>query len=637
LRQQIHDLNYKYPELTMGITGRPVLQNDEANSTQSDSQIAGLLSFILVALLFLIFFRSYKRSLFSLLSLLIGIAWTTGFVSLIYGSINLITIVFAVILIGLGIDYGIHFLIRYQNEKYDGAQTTDAIKTTTLHTGSAIFFGALTSAIAFGTALLTDFLGLQQLGLIAGVGIILCCLSQLLVFPSLLNLFDHKKLKQSYKIPSFKKLEFLTSKPILVIAVAFLITVASLPFAFKTGFNNNILEMQDPNLESVKFEKLIQDNSDISTWFLSYKTKDLAELKKIKSEIEKLKTVKKTDSILNIVPSNQIERITILKNSLNKFQDQALLEYSSPSLTKALTTLIQNIDNFANKAFKNGLVEEFNELDQLSKNLRKILNNPDPIYGQEFINIIKSAQYLFANLLKPKIIDENKIPDELLSLYKSQNGFYSLTIFPKKDIWNPDNMEEFIQDVRHIIPNVTGAPITSYESAKRLVDGFVLVAILTALLVLTIVYFEFKNIKITLIIFFNLIISIIWLGAFMDFNNIPINLANFFALPVLIGSGIDHGIHIFHRYRESGSVTDLYRSTIPAVTLSCLTTIFGFASLSFVHHKGLASFGFILAIGTGLIMLSSIILLPNVIKFLEKEQEYDLWPETEPSIKTMAP
>jgi len=220
LRAQIDDLRKKYPDLEIGITGRPVLQNDEATSTSSDSQWAGLAAFLLVALLFFIFFRGYKRSLFTLFALLIGICWTTGYISVIFGSINLITIVFAIILIGLGIDYGIHFLIRYQIERL-GTKSKKrnqyvAIAATTEHTGAAIIIGAVTSAVAFITAIFTDFLGLQQLGIIAAVGLLLCCLAQLTIFPALLALFD-KKVDETDKVPSFEKLVILIKKPKMVV------------------------------------------------------------------------------------------------------------------------------------------------------------------------------------------------------------------------------------------------------------------------------------------------------------------------------------------------------------------------------------------------------------------------------------
>ncbi|MBF0104607.1 MAG: MMPL family transporter [Deltaproteobacteria bacterium] len=619
LKNEISSLKLRFPAIEAGITGRPVLQNDEATSTQSDSEMAGIMSFALVAILFYVFFRSYKRSLFSLLSLLIGMSLTTGFITVVYGTINLISIVFTVILIGLGIENGIHFLLRYQKEKLLGLDTACAIREATSNTGPAIIAGATTTAIAFATAVFTDFLGLKQLGVIAGVGVMLCCLTQLTVFPAFLMLFDHSADYHSYKIPPFGRLSFLVKKPKAMLIFFFIITLIAIPFALKTGFNNNLLSLQDQQLESVRFENIIQENSDFSTWFLAHSTTDINALRQLKTRIEALPAVKNTQSILDYLPADQTQRMSLIRDHVTPGLKSIDTKHAEAGLLFSLDNLKGSISKTASDAFSSGLADEFAELNAVAEKLDSFINQikkqtkQTPVFETQFMTVIKSAQQMLEGLVTPAPLSEKKLPPELINIYKSKNGRYALSIYPKKDIWNPDNMKEFISQVRAVIPNVTGAPITHYESANRMVSGFVLVAILTAVLVLAIVYAQFKKVGVSLFILFNLLTTFIWLAALMYFKGIQINLANFFALPVLIGSGIDNGIHAFHRYHETHSVEDLFTSTIPAVTLSCLTTICGFASLMLVKHNGLASFGLIMAVGTFLIFIASVIVLPNVI------------------------
>lgn len=623
LRAELQGLKATYPDIEVGITGKPVLQNDEAVSTSADSQWAGLSAFILVGLLFFVFFKSYKRSLYSLLALIIGIAWTTGFVSLVFGSINLISIVFAIILIGLGIDYGIHFLVRYQHERLAGHDVIASIKTTTMTTGKAILFGAITTAIAFSTAVMTDFLGLQQLGIIAGVGIVLCCLSQLTVFPALLCLYDKQARHISFRVHPFTPLSFLTRKPKTVLILLILVTMMCLPFALQITFSNNLLKLQDQGLESVKWEQVIQENSDFSTWFLAYKTKSLEKLALLQTRINNLSSVKKTESILDLISEQQKERIQGLKRLSIDMQAPSA-KNNTAFLSDSLAQLVRlktKIDSFSKSAFSSGDVNAFEELYQFSEQLETLIQNlktknpqAKPEYEQKFMAYIKTFQNTLKNWLDPQQVTEEDIPLPLLNSYKGKNGYYSLTIYPKKNIWDPKNMTEFIQEVRTVIPDVTGAPVTTYESANRMISGFVLVGLLTSLLVILIIWTEFKSLKAALIIYSNLVLTFIWLAACMKIAGIKINLANFFALPILIGSGIDHGIHIMHRFFETKSIQEVFRSTVPAITLSCLTTLCGFASLSFVRHNGLASFGMIMAMGTFLILIASVLVLPNVIK-----------------------
>ncbi|MBU0506948.1 MMPL family transporter [bacterium] len=623
LRNTLDTLTAQYPHLDVGITGKPVLQNDEATSTQTDSVWAGIISFLLVTFLIFLFYREFKRPILALVALIIAICLTTGFISIVFHSINLITIVFAIILIGLGIDYGIHYLSRYLIERSETTLVKNAIKETSQHTGRAILLGAITSATAFATALFTDFLGLQQLGIIAGIGIIFCCLTALTVFPATLMLLDKKAATNTKPWHILTTLRFVTKKPLLWIILFGLAALVSLPFVYHIGFDNNLLKLQDPNLESVRYEKVIQDNSTFSTWFLAYKTKDLKGLHAIQKEVNKLSTVKTTQSIFDIIPTNQHERIITI-NKINKLISASHTDNGQrKTVNQQLELLKINFSTLANKALMNGFTEEFEELDAIATKLNKHgiqitqTKLAMPPYATYFMTFIKEKQNKLKEILKPTGLTENKLPESLLSLYKGNSGYYSLTIYPQKDIWIPENMKDFIQDVRQIIPDVTGAPITTYESSKRMVTGFIIVALLTSLLVLGFVFFEFRNIHVPLLIYCNLVLSFILLGSVMYFKDININLANFFALPVLIGTGIDHGIHIMHRFYEKSSIQDLYESTVPAIIMSCLTTICGFGALAFVRHQGLASFGLIMAVGTFIIMLTSIILLPCSLKTLD--------------------
>lgn len=622
MREQITALKPHYPSLNVGVTGRPVLQNDEAATTQQDSRIAGLAAFLCVAAVFFVFFRNFPLPFFSLVSLATAICLTAGFVSVVFEQINLITTAFAIILVGLGVDYGIHFLMRYLNEQMLSADKHTAITRTILNTGEAILIGAATSAAAFATAWFTDFLGLKQLGVIAAVGLLLCCLAQLTLYPALISAF-----KKNYKPPpppSFHFLKPLLKHPRLVVTVTVLATLAALPAALGTNFNSNLLKLHDQTLESVRFEKIIQEQTDWSTWFLAHKTHDKNKLKALSEKIEKLPLIKKVESLFDFMPTEQEAR----RQKLMSFMDQLpAADLKNTTLQSALQNLKNALHTRADQAFQAGQVEAFEELDKLEALIPTLHGQAEkhslsaaPL-EKEFLQFLNAEKKRLQEFLMPQPFEENDIPPELLNQYKSPTGEYSLAIYPAKDIWKPENMEAFIKQVRVLIPDVTGAPVTTYESSKHMVAGFVLMSALTSLIILLVIYRSFRNAKITLTVYASLMVTLVWLFALMRLFDIDINLANFFALPILIGSGIDHGVHIFHRFREKHSLDDVYKNTVPAVTLSCLTTIIGFGSLAFVRHAGLASFGLVMTAGTTLILLSSTIVLPNIIKLMYHHSE----------------
>lgn len=624
IRSTIYNLKKDFPNIQAGVTGRPVLQNDEAQITGKDSEYAGVISFLLVAVLFYIIVKNTKYTIMSLLGLFYGITWTTGFISVVFGTINLLTIVFAIILIGLGIDYAIHLLFRYDFEKSNRKNQYEAIHYSLSKTGSAILLGAITSAIAFGTAIVTDFLGLIQLGCIAAVGIIFCCIAQLITIPSLSFLLEKK---DHYKKQSVIKFHYLKLVPQklntwykLNLFVFFILALIAIPSVLKLGFDFNLMNMQYQKLESVQYENMInQEGDDFSTWFLAHKTKDKDTVYKLHQKLKMLRTVSNVVSIANIIPKDQNSRINQLKEMLQVISKKPLT--LSSSLGASLDSLSKKLNQLENQAFQSGKLEEYTFLSNLHKSFKeKLLNKNIKLNNSNnkiFLKHIKSEQEILKNFFTVQPVKETDIPKDLLKQFKGKNGFYSLTIFPAQNIWEWEPLQEFIVNVRKVIPEITGAPITTYESAIRMKLGFITVGALTLIIVFALVWIHFKSLKTSFLTLLFLTISLLYLALFMKIKDLQINLANFFALPILIGSGIDHSIHILDSFHKNRSVQSLYQSTIPAVILSCLTTILGFGTLGMVRHQGLASFGQILAIGTFFIMITNSILIPSFLKTRE--------------------
>lgn len=613
LRERLETVKKSFPDLAAGITGRPVLQDDEARSTGQDSQISGVISFLLVTLLYLIFIRRVRFALLGVVALLIAMLWTVGLVTWIYGRVNLLTVTFTVILTGLGIDYGIHFLIRFLVRAKAGQNHLEALREVSRQTSPAIMLGAITSAVAFSTSVFTDFAGLQQLGVIVGIGIILCALSQLVVFPALLKVFfrDHLKhksyLRHAWLTVAVKQL---IRWPALVLGFFVMVTILCLPSLKKININHNLLSLQDQKLESVRYEKIIQKHSEFSTWFLAHQLHDLDELHDIKNKIDQLPGVSRTESILDYLPRQQDKRVFRIANLATEIlKKNPEVRQGEPG--KGLALLENEFMKLANQAFSQGMADEFAELSALAADLAELKNNAQQQETQSehspFHRNLAQVQKYFKMMLKPSSMEVVDLPELLRKRLKSLNGAYSITIFPRHNLWQWQNLENFIAEVRQVIPDVTGAPVTTYESALRLNQGFILVGILTLVIVTLMIAFYFKSLGQTLLVLATLAISLVWLGATMAWLKIDINLANFFALPMLIGSGVDHAIHILHDARHRTTLHELLDDTIPAVFLSCLTTIFSFGTLIFVHHKGLASFGLVLTLGTTFIMLASVI------------------------------
>ncbi len=190
IRELIAQVSEKHPDVKIGVTGIPVLENDEMRRSQSDMTLASVISFIGVGVLLFIGFRGFRHPLLGLLMLLVGMAWTFGYTTLVVGHLNILSISFAVILIGLGIDFAIHYLARYLELRHQGQLLRPALRETSTSVGSGIVTAALTTALAFFCATFTQFLGVAELGIIAGGGILLCGVATFIVLPALVSLSD---------------------------------------------------------------------------------------------------------------------------------------------------------------------------------------------------------------------------------------------------------------------------------------------------------------------------------------------------------------------------------------------------------------------------------------------------------------
>ena len=270
IRKVLAEVKADFPEVKAGLTGRPVLAADEMISTDKDMRAATTLAIILVGLLFIIFFRSFARPILAMCSLLMGIAWTFAFVALCFGELNILSIVFALILVGAAIEYAIHLVARYQEELVQHQDIKLAITNSLTTAGRSNLTSACTTAAAFLTIMWTDFSALAQLGAIAASGIMFCLFAMLIVLPALLVLRDGNKSKEflqniaPFKLPALLKV-YQRPKRFLLAAVG--VSLVLIVFIPRVEFDNNLLNLQATGLESVEFEHLIIDKSNESTWF----------------------------------------------------------------------------------------------------------------------------------------------------------------------------------------------------------------------------------------------------------------------------------------------------------------------------------------------------------------------------------
>ena len=628
-RELIAEVKKDFPSISVGLTGEDVISTDEMITTQKDVELASKIALGGVALLFIIAFKGIVKPLLAVFSLLIALAWSLGFTSLTVGHLNILSVVFTTILIGLGIDFGIHILERYKEERKEGDDISTALQKTLQGTGQGNFSGAITTAMAFGAMVLTDFIGIVELGWIAGWGILFCMIAMVLLLPALVTL-EEKWRKPVYTKSVEKPItasiswldRFFSHYKLIITACCLLVLLSSL--ALRTAhFDYNLLNLQTKGTEAVKYEMRILENAGRSAWSAAMLADTLEEVRQKETQLKTLPTIENVESIAAMVPKHQEENLQYVRENLSPLLSELYVEeedesFSLKALTKTLKRIRFKLQGREGKEDK--VAQAAREIDKFFKEVESVEEDLAEAQLQEFSEeLFVDYRGLMADLKKnaePKLVEISKIPKSLRDRYISKQGKYLITIFPSVDIWNLDERNRYLKDLRSVDANVTGSAVHMFNSTRLMTEGYINGGIYAMTAIIIYVFIVFRNPRTVFFILLPVIAGSIWTVGIMELTGLKLNMANLVILPLILGIGVVNGIHITHRYREEKDKNSvvLGKSTGQAVILSSLTTMIGFGSMMVADHYGVFSLGLVLTLGVFCCLVASITFLPALLK-----------------------
>ena len=643
VREALETTCADFPDLAVGLTGRPALQADEMETTDRDMTRAAVIAVLFVGVLFTIVLHGWLRPFLVLLSLAMAGAWSFGFATVTVGELNLLSVVFALVLVGIGVDFGIHVVMRYVEAHGKGLGVEDAVRASLFRTGPGVILGAFTSVCAFYSVLGSDFIGLAQLGLIGGTGVLFCLISMMVVLPAMLLLAGKKNLFPSSmpRITAMPLLERFFKRPKLVLIILLAVTLLGLPGLFKVRFNYNLLELQARGLESVEYERILIETADESTWYAIISAKTLEQVRSLTKKFMAIPSVGRVESVLDFIPSGQEEKSAQYRKAamaLENVPDQLPPErpLHADKFRVALHRLSESLENLEEKLFVAGAGQALalvgknmaaldSALEQLERYPERVsrLEGLEAAMGRDIITSLEQLKRWFG----AKPVTPENLPPGLRDLYVGKDGRFQIKISPKGDIWDFDALGHFLADLRKVDPYVSGVPVGVYESARLMHRTFLQAAALTILLVSLILWVYARSVRYVMLTILPLSISMLWLLELMGWLGLHFNLANFFAIPILIAIGVDGGVHFLARWREieplladrptqSGVGGLFFTGTPTAVALSFTTTMIGFGGLLFAQHRGLASLGAIMVLGSLMGMLACLFALPPILKLM---------------------
>jgi hopanoid biosynthesis associated RND transporter like protein HpnN len=647
MRELVEETRLEVPGLNVGITGEPVLELDEMAQSQKDTTVATIVSLVLCALIFIYGYHETGRPVKATVSLVVGLAYTLAFATVAVGHLNILTITFVPILIGLAIDYGVHLISRYEEELRRGRTREEALIKAMVYTGQGIFTGAFTTAGAFLAMGFTDFKGIQEMGVICGGGLLICLIPMMTMLPALL-LRGHQETSErqwgSFADKRAKIENFWLQRPAWVIGITVALCVAAGTQIGKVTFDYNLLNMQSEGLPAVEFEKDLINATNTAPNETNSAPKSVLYAAVIATNLEQ--AVHYTQLLTNLSTVSGVESMTkyLAEDSTRKRaiighvkRDLSTVNFSEPdqrpvNIPELSATLYSTygylgaaLDEIGDKEPE--LRRQLESLRHEIEALRKEMYRGSP--GRVESNAVKLAAFqtaLFEDLRDTfralQTQDDSgplraeDLPQALHDRFVGVTGKYLLMVNPKKDVWNRENQKEFIQEIERIDRDVTGTPVQLYHYTDLLKNSYVQAAWYSLAAITILVFIHFRSVTTVVLALLPVAIGSLWLGGLMGLLGVPLNPANIMTLPLVIGIGVTNGIHILNRFAEEQTANILARSTGKAVLVSGLTAMAGFGSLILARHRGIHSLGCVMTAGLATCMIAGLTFLPALVNLL---------------------
>jgi hypothetical protein len=570
LMARSHALFKSYPELKIGLTGGYAIGAQEEALMRSDILNCLLGSVLGIGLLFIFAYRRLSVLLFIIIPLGVGLQLALGFMAVTFGQVHMIAVAFAAVVLGLGVDFAIHIYDRYASERLSGQSPAEATRRAIMRTGSAVLVGGLTSLTAFAVLITTASPVLQQIGWLVSLGLFFCLITILWALPAWLNWLEGRSWTHNIKPFSLLSIDkigaFVKKRPIFCLTISLLLLLASLPGLNQLHFERNLEALHPEGLEAIQVRQDIHDHfsNGITPMLVSWHSK---------SESAFWQQSRQIDELLATLPASDVNGMT----SLTTLSGGRMLEITNldrPMIDQAFAAYGLSINSFP------ALVSFLSSLDKKAPLADSFLDHLLPLHQRFF--------------------------------FRDKGGINGVTWINVLSEGAADRLEQKMAayDQNIMVVSLDRALGSLMDSAK---SGLLKTVILATLLVVVILLIFFRSIKKTVLALLPTTLALITTAGVMGYLGISINLINFIIIPILIGIGLDDGIHLIDRFRETEDIGQTLTSTGRSILLTTLTTCLGFGSLALAKYHVLSSMGMLTIIGVSTCFIYTVITLSALL------------------------
>lgn len=632
----IDHVRSQYRDVRLSLTGEPVLDNDEMVGSTRDAARSSILTVVLIGIVVMAGFRDWLRMLLSITCLITVILITMGYATLTIGHLNIITITFTVMILGLGEDLGVQFISRFEEELDKGADRLGAVRGALLYTAPSIITAGVTNAAAFFAMALSGFTGVIELGVIAGGGMLLATVGMVTLLPTMI--LTIRRRQEPVRVPAKSQVtaieRILLKRPHVTWIVCAIVTAGGLALSWRVGFDYNVLNLQSIGLESVETElRLLQADAE-STVYAAVVVDDLEQARALQKSLTNLPSVAVVHSIAELIPEEQEQKLPIIREIRNRVghvsfeipgtdpADGEVLVRSLGSLRLHAGKLARDAGERGNKAAEKVLSALGDAVKSARETIQAMTSQASAQwlaqYENGFFGDLQAQLSLLATQADRRM-EIADVPADLRQVLVGRTGKLLLRVFPSDNVWERAPLEKFVTEVQAVAPKATGTPRGLYEFIDILQRGYIRAALWAFLVIAVMVYGDLRGWLATALTLLPLVVGIIWMIGAMVVVGIRFNPANILTLPLMVGIGVAYGIYVVRRYREDGEATFYGKSTGRAVMLSALTAVIAFASLLIGAHRGIRSLGLVMSIGVIACLLASLALLPALLEIAKRK------------------
>lgn len=640
LRERAHTVAAEHPGFQVAFTGEPALTVDEMDTVRRDTWLTGTVAALGVMALTLLVFRWKRNAILVMAALALAVCWSFGAVLLELGYLNMITSAFISTLVGVGVAYGIHPVSEYEMEEAHCRDPVAAVRMAYHRTGTAVVVSAVTTSVAFFSILLMRFRGFAELGLVAGVGVLFCLLATMVTLPALLILHGRRRHRLEAGRPGRETRSRtmvdrwwvergagrVTRFPRTVTLAALALTAVAGWAARDIGFNINMLDLLPADAESLRYQRRMLLQSDLSPFFNVVTARDMKELRRLQEAAAAEPAIGRFDSLLPLLPTRTTIGPAALMTSISELRLPSQLEpLSAATMAASLGHLEQALARAADDSFTAGLMtlaiplEEARAAAEETRDLAAAASADQVAAWNTAQNSLLSwSRTALARLQEAAAQPaptRDDLPAAIRQRYLTADGSLLAYLHPTTSIFDADYLDEYVLASKRVDPEATGFPVVYRRMSGRIASGFNRAVMGGAILVMLVLLLDNRSLRDTFLAGLPLAMGITWMLGGMRLLGLSYNFANLVAVPLIIGVGIDNGVHIMHRWRLEGQLgmDVVLRRTVRAILISSLTTMVGFGSLALASHRGMASLGLLLILGVGACLLTSTLVLPNLI------------------------